>query len=257
MELTWFEEICLSFTENSFLLHYRIEDAFFDLKQYITKLNLPEHISVFFNQANAGETNPAFVDNEQGSVSCLTQGGAEPTSEPSKDTNKLNEAGTNENTTESLEVVPSSSENSDFLRNFGATVFDVELANTTSDVTGKTAQIEPVTNHLNYTSTQLVLTADSLHVVNQKKGTEGRNYFLWRYVDHFDVYGPVIIPMIIWIFIVAYMVRQSMPTSTLFNRKHIKKESERPESAKISTTVSRINKLVNLLKRGLRLVFKN
>ena len=100
-------------------------------------------------------------------------------------------------------------------------------------------------------------TRNQLDSRGKAKPLMASNSYLRRYVDHFDIYAPVFGAMIICLFIVVFMLRQSIPTSTMFNQKHAKKETERSESQKIAVLGTRRQRLLVFLKNNLKKLFGN
>lgn len=82
------------------------------------------------------------------------------------------------------------------------------------------------------------------------------NYSWYRYITHFDIYAPIFGGIIVSIIVIVCMLRQSLPTSTMFNLKNATKNSERPETQKLKNINFKGNRLFVFLKKMYNSLFK-
>lgn len=248
MDLAWFDKICFCYTEYSFLLKLQIEDTLFTLKAYDTLISYDvldyflgnDLTSAQNTETHLGENGVDSLENAssaQVEAGAVTSADYDPSSENPNSTagDDASEPDSSDNTHAESESFQSSKQTPDNL-------------NTTVEVLSSYSYID--TSDM---TSQQELPDSSL----KKKETQNKYYFFWRYVDHFDIYGPVIIPAVILIFVIAYMVRQAVPTSTLFNKKHVKPSIEKPEAGKLLLLTSKANRLTNFLKKSLKNLFSH
>lgn len=126
----------------------------------------------------------------------------------------------------------------------------------TSDLAAEQVLTEVLSNYMGVDDSQPLNLAESQESKDKRQTAKKHTYFFWRYIDHFDIYGPVIIPAIIVLMFIVYMIRQSIPTSTLFNKKHSRGGKEREEASKLALIVSKVSRLFIFLKKSIQNVLK-